>query len=73
MRDVSNVSEDDQVVQRAAQEPEDEHIDPEKLKITYEFYKNVSNMLVLFLRSEQDAHVEDTEWTGIKSSALSEW
>lgn len=30
-------------------------------------------MLVLFLRSEQDAHAEDTEWAGIKCSALSEW
>lgn len=72
LRDVSNISEDD-VAAVQQQPPAEENADPEKLKISYDFYVRVSNMLVLFLRSEQEAHQEDTEWNGIKCSALAEW
>lgn len=73
LRDVANLSGDDANAHQAGEEPEPENADPERLKITYDFYKRVSNMLVLYLRGEQEAHQEDTEWPGIKCSALAEW
>jgi hypothetical protein len=60
-------------VKRAEREPEAENIDPERLKITYDFYKRISNLLVLRLRGEQDLHVDDPEWSGIKCSELADW
>jgi len=71
LRDVSNVS--NESVKRAEREPEAENIDPERLKITYDFYKRISNLLVLRLRGEQDLHVDDPEWSGIKCSELADW
>lgn len=75
LRDVSNLSGGDDSIERPVDETEPgaENIDPEKLKITYDFYKRVSNMLVLFLRGEQEAHQEESEWSGIKCSELANW
>lgn len=67
LRDVSN-QEDVENVPPAGGE-----VDPEKLKIKYDYYKRVSNMLVLHLRQEEDRNAANDDWTGIKQSDLANW
>jgi len=47
----------------------------QKVKITYEKYRNIANMLVLFMRQEEDkAMVEDsTAETGLRRSDIINW
>lgn len=74
MEDGSNVLRDRSNVenQQPAQE-EGPEIDPEKLKIKYDYYKRVSNMLVLHLRDQEERNSADPDWAGVKQSELSEW
>lgn len=71
MRNVVNVP--SATTQKSTRDSQAENADSDKFKITYDFYKRVSNMLVLFLRGEQEAHEEESEWSGIKSSELANW
>ncbi|CAD5219544.1 unnamed protein product [Bursaphelenchus okinawaensis] len=65
LRDVSNTN-----TQSNTQAGE---VDPDKLKIKYDYYKRVANMLVLYLRGEEEKNAEDTEWSGVKQTQLAEW
>lgn len=48
-------------------------IDPAKLKISYENYKRLTNMLVIHMRANEEKHADEEDWEGIKQSMLVEW
>ncbi len=50
-----------------------EGVDPAKLKISYEQYKRLRNMIVLHMREDQEKVVNIEEWEGIKQSDLVDW
>lgn len=49
------------------------HIDPARLKISFDVYKRISNLLVLHLRSLEEMEDENDDWEGIKQSTLVDW
>ncbi|CAJ0963224.1 unnamed protein product, partial [Mesorhabditis belari] len=48
-------------------------IDPSKLKIRYDVFKHIADMLVLHMQSDQETASSEEEWSGVKSSQLVEW
>ncbi|CAD5226292.1 unnamed protein product [Bursaphelenchus xylophilus] len=75
--DLEGVNMDDGNVLRDVSNTEgtghEQDIDPEKLKIKYDYYKRVANMLVLYLRGEEEKNAEDPDWSGVKQNDLVEW
>uniref|UniRef100_A0A0N5AJT2 DNA replication licensing factor MCM6 n=1 Tax=Syphacia muris TaxID=451379 RepID=A0A0N5AJT2_9BILA len=48
-------------------------IDPKKLKIKFEEYKKISDLLVLHIRHEEENEPEETEEWGVKEDDLVNW
>ncbi|CAB3401445.1 unnamed protein product [Caenorhabditis bovis] len=49
-----------------------EHIDPAKLKLKYEDYKKMSDVLILHMRADEDK-LGDEDYGGVKQSELVDW
>lgn len=47
-------------------------VDPAKLKMTYEKYKEISDLIVLHIRGEEDKHTGEEE-PGVRRSAVINW
>ncbi|RCN23904.1 hypothetical protein ANCCAN_30407 [Ancylostoma caninum] len=47
-------------------------IDPSKLKITFEKYKRLADMLVLHMRSDEEG-VDEEEYEGVRQDSLIDW
>lgn len=52
---------------------EKHHVDPTKLKITYEQYRRLTNILVIHMRENEERNAENEDWEGVKQSELIEW
>ena len=50
-----------------------EGIDPKLLKISHEHYQHIANMLVVYVREEEERHSDDEDWEGVRQSQLTEW
>jgi hypothetical protein len=50
-----------------------QHIDPARLKISFDVYKRISNLLVLHIRALEEKEEENEDWEGMKQSLLVEW
>ncbi|KAI1723260.1 MCM2/3/5 family domain-containing protein [Ditylenchus destructor] len=48
-------------------------VDPAKLKISFETYKRLTNMLVLHMRDDEEKFGDVEEWSGMKQSELIDW
>lgn len=65
-----NVPENGQVSQNG----EDHQVTKKTFSLTFDEYKNLSNMLILYLREEEaKCNAQGTDTEGIKKSALVEW
>ncbi|KIH49418.1 hypothetical protein ANCDUO_20507, partial [Ancylostoma duodenale] len=47
-------------------------VDPSKLKITFEKYKRLADMLVLHMRSDEEG-VDEEEYEGVRQDSLIDW
>lgn len=45
----------------------------DKLKISYESYKKITNLLVIHMNQDEEKNSEKEDWNGIKQSQLVEW
>uniref|UniRef100_A0A915EBL1 DNA replication licensing factor MCM6 n=1 Tax=Ditylenchus dipsaci TaxID=166011 RepID=A0A915EBL1_9BILA len=57
----------------AVAESQKKVIDPAKLKLTFEQYKRLTNVLVMHMREEEVRNDDVQDWTGIKKAQLVEW
>uniref|UniRef100_A0A915BKC8 DNA replication licensing factor MCM6 n=2 Tax=Parascaris univalens TaxID=6257 RepID=A0A915BKC8_PARUN len=56
-----------------AREPTKKRIDASKLKIKFEEYKSISEMLVCHIRCVEDEQIENAEYEGVRHSQLVQW
>lgn len=48
-------------------------VSTDKLKISYENYKKITNLLVMHMNQDEEKNSDKNDWNGIKQSQLVEW
>lgn len=48
-------------------------VDSNKLKISYQNYKRITNLLVLHMREDEERNYDKEDFDGIKQSELIDW